>query len=83
MADDIEKVIRAAKDQGFEVRVDADGYRHFHTADGRHVGHYPATPSRPARRLVRLIIDLRQAGMEWPPPSKSVLRSRRRRERGQ
>lgn len=77
MADDIKKLIQAAEDQGFEVRIDADGYRHFYH-HGQHVGRYPATPSRPARRLARLIIDLKRAGLQWPPPSKSELRSRRK-----
>lgn len=80
MAEDIDELTEWALSQGYRVEYSADGYRHFYTPDDRHVGYYPATPSRPARRFARLVVDLRKAGLEWPPPSKKEQRSRRRKE---
>lgn len=80
MAEDIDKLTDWARSQGFDVRYSANGYRHFYTASGEHVGYYPATPGRPSRRLARLILDLRRAGLPWPPPSKKEQRRQRRRE---
>lgn len=57
-----------------------NGYRHFHSPDGEHIGYYPATPSRPARRLARLVIDLKRAGLPWPAPSKKEQRAQRRKD---
>lgn len=79
MAEDIEKLTDWARSQGFIVTYSANGYRHFHTASGEHVGYYPKTPSRPRRRLARLILDLRRAGLPWPPRSKKEQRAQRRR----
>ncbi|MDQ2706745.1 MAG: hypothetical protein M3Z25_03570 [Actinomycetota bacterium] len=80
MAEDIDKLAEWASSQGFRVKHSANGYRHFYTASGEYVGYYPATPSRPARRLARLILDLRKAGLSCPPPSKKELRAQRRKE---
>ncbi len=80
MAEDIDKLIAWAKANGWTVENSADGYRHFYAPDGRHIGYYPATPSRPGRRLKRLILDVRADGLEWPALSKKEQRSRRRRD---
>jgi hypothetical protein len=84
MAEDIAKLIDWVESQpGWRVETSNNGYRHFYNSKGEHAGFYPATPSRPARRLARLILDLRAAGLEWPPPSKKEQRARRRRKEDQ
>lgn len=80
MADDIDKVIRWATSQGYRVEVDRNGYRRFYAPDGTYLARYPATPSNPRRRLLDVIIALRQAGLTWPPPSKSEQRAQRRKQ---
>lgn len=69
-----------ARSQGWSVEDDAKGYTRFHDPEGRFVGYYPATPSRPSRRLADLKVALRKAGLEIPPPTKKERRARRRRE---
>jgi len=56
---------------------DMKGYTRFYTPDGDYVARYPATPSNPRRRMADLITKLKKAGLEWPAPSKKVLRARR------
>jgi hypothetical protein len=80
MADDIDKVIKWAKSQGWSVPVDASGYRHFYAPDGTYVTRYPCTPSRARRRYLDVVTALRAHGLPWPAPSKSELRSMRRKE---
>ncbi len=43
MAEDIDKLVDWAKSQGWDVRISVNGYRHFHSPDGEHIGYYPAT----------------------------------------
>jgi hypothetical protein len=76
MADDIDKLIRWARSQGWEVRTDASGYR----PDGAYVGYYPATPSNPRRRFRDVVTVLRANGLQWPPASKKEQRAQRRRD---
>lgn len=80
MADDIDKLIGWARSQGWRVEIDNNGYRRFFTPDGVYVVRYPATPSNPRRRLRDVVTAVRAHGLEWPRPSKSALRSRRRKE---
>lgn len=80
MADDIDKLIKWAQKSGWHVEINSNGYRYFYAPDGTYVGYYPNTPSRPGRRWKRLLLDLKAHGLEWPPPSKSQLRARRRKE---
>ena len=80
MAEDIDRVIAWARSQGWPVTTSTDGYRHFWTPDHQWVAKYPATPSNPRRRLTEVIVAIRKAGLEWPPPSRKVQRSRRRKE---
>jgi hypothetical protein len=68
MADDIDKLIKWARSQGWEVRIDASGYRRFYRPDGTYAGYYPATPSKPGRRLRDIITVLRA---KWPPVAAS------------
>lgn len=79
-ADDINKLIAWACSQGWEVRVDAHGYRRFYTPDGTYVVRYPATPSNPRRRLRDVVTVVRAHGLVWPPPSKKEQRAQRGKE---
>jgi len=78
MNPDIRKIAKWARSQHWTVADDASGYTHFYDPAGEHISRYPATPSNPRRRMEELIGNLRKAGLEWPPPSKSEQRSRRR-----
>lgn len=80
MAEDIDKLIAWARSQGWDVRVDSDGYRRFYRPDGTYVGYYPATPSNPRRRLQGIVTAVRRNGLPWPTPSKKEQRARRRKE---
>lgn len=78
MAEDIDKLIKWARSQGWDVRIDANGYRRFHAPDGAYVTRYPATPSNARRRLLDVITAVRKHGLAWPPPSKGEQRAQRR-----
>jgi len=80
VAEDIDKLAAWAKSQGWEVRIDANGYRRFYTPEGIYVVRYPATPSNPRRRLLEVITRLRAYGLTWPPPSKKEQRAQRKKE---
>lgn len=80
MADDIDKLIKWVKSQGWRVESDASGYRHFYTPDGTWVARYPKTPSRSRRRYMEVLGALKKNGLVWPIPSKSEQRSERRKE---
>lgn len=82
MNPEIRKIAQWARVNQWIVEDNASGYTEFIRPDGVHVYTYPATPSRPQRRMKELILALRRYGLEWPPPSKSVQRSRRRKEQG-
>ena len=79
MNSEIRKHAKWAKANQWTVYDDTNGYTHFVAPDGNHVYTYPATPSRPRRRMKELELALKNYDLEWPPPSKSVQRSRRRR----
>ncbi len=78
MGDDIDGLIDWARSQGWRVDTDSKGYRRFHKPDGTYIVRYPATPSNPYRRLRDVVTEVRTHGLEWPKPSKSELRARRR-----
>lgn len=83
MNSDIKDWADWAVSQGWRVEDNEKGYTHFFDTDGNHVAFYPATPSRPNRRMADLKVALRKAGLEIPPPSKKEQRARRRRAEGQ
>ncbi len=73
----IRDIARWARSQGWTVEDDASGYTRFFDPDGSFITRYPATPSNSRRRLADLIVAIKKAGLELPPPSKKQLRSRR------
>lgn len=74
---ELRDIARWATSQRWTVVDDTKGYTRFYDPQGRYVVHYPATPSNPRRRMNDLITRLKAAGLEWPPPNKKMLRSRR------
>lgn len=78
--DELEGIIAWAESQGWRVIVDKKGYRRFYRPDGTFVIAYPATPSRPQRRLADLKVKLKHNGLEIPIPTKQELRRRARRQ---
>lgn len=76
---DLGPLIKWAESQGWEVKIDANGYTRFHDPEGRYVANYPATPGRPGRRMTELQLALKRAGLQVPPPSKREQRAQRRR----
>lgn len=80
---DIADLAKWARSQGWTVEDDANGYTRFHDPEGRYIANYPATPSRPNRRMADLKVALRRAGLQVPPPSKKELRAKRRKEGGE
>ena len=60
------------------VLDDTKGYSRFYDPQGNYVTYYPASPSRPNRRMADLKGDLKKAGLQIPPPSKKEQRSQRR-----
>lgn len=80
MNSDIADVAKWARSQNWTVEDDAKGYTRFFNPDGEYITNYPATPSRPNRRMASLMVELRNAGLPWPPPSKKEKRSQRKKE---
>lgn len=80
MADDIDKLAKWAKSQGWDVRVDADGYRRFYTPEGVYVVRYPSTPRNKRRRFLDVVTAVKKHGLPWPAPSKSEKRAQRGKE---
>jgi primase-polymerase (primpol)-like protein len=76
---DIADIAKWAQSQGWAVEDDSKGYTRFYNPQGEYVTNYPATPSRPHRRIQDLKVNLRKAGLPWPPPSKKEQRSQRTR----
>jgi hypothetical protein len=77
---DIKKIAKWARSQGWTVEDDASGHTRFYAPNGDYVADYPATPSRPARRMAELAVDLRKRGLPVPPPSKKQQRAQRAKE---
>ncbi|WP_100466186.1 hypothetical protein [Mycobacteroides abscessus] len=83
MNSDIKDIADWAASQGWTVDDTTSGYTQFYDPQGNYVGRYPATPSRPYRRMLDLTVALKKAGLELPPPSKKEQASRRRKAKGQ
>jgi hypothetical protein len=62
---------------GWTVEDDASGHTRFYNPGGEYVTGYPATPSRPQRRMADLQVKLRKEGLQVPPPSKKELLAKR------
>lgn len=77
---EIKGIAKWARSQRWTVEDDASGHTRFYNPDGEYVTDYPATPSRPQRRMAELRVELRKAGLQIPPPSKKEQRSQHRRE---
>lgn len=77
MNSDIKKLADWATTQGWGVEDKADGHTHFYNPAGDYIANYPSTPSSQGR-LTRFTLDLKRAGLRWPPPSKCEQRSERR-----
>jgi hypothetical protein len=77
---DIKKIAKWARSQGWTVEDDASGHTRFYAPNGDYVTDYPATPSRPARRMAELAVELRKRGLAVPPPSKKEQRAQRAKE---
>ena len=83
MNSDITDIAKWAQSQGWTVEEDSKGYTRFYNPQGEYVTDYPATPSRPYRRMQSLKVNLRKAGLAWPPPSKKAQKSQRRKGKQQ
>lgn len=77
MNSEIKPIADWARTQGWRVEDDASGHSRFYNPAGDYVVDYPCTPSSQGR-LTRLKLDLKKAGLPWPPPSKCEQRSARR-----
>jgi hypothetical protein len=73
---EIKKIAKWAQSQGWTVEDDASGHTRFYNPDGKYVTDYPATPSRPQRRMADLQVKLRKEGLQVPPPSKKERRAK-------
>ncbi|MDQ0376587.1 hypothetical protein [Amycolatopsis thermophila] len=78
--DELEKLIAWAESQGWTVKTDKKGYRHFYNPAGDWVVRHPATPGNPRRRLAEVQTALKRNGLEVPPPSRAEQRRRARKE---
>lgn len=78
MNSDIADIAKWARSQGWTVVDDSKGYTRFFNPHGEYVTHYPATPSRPNRRMADLKLGLKKAGLPIPPPSKKEQRAQRK-----
>jgi hypothetical protein len=76
----ITKIAKWARSQGWTVVDDASGHTRFYSPNGDYVVGYPATPSRPGRRMAELAVELRKRGLAVPPPSKKEQRAQRTKE---
>lgn len=83
MNSDIKDIADWAASQGWTVEDTTSGYTQFYDPQGNYVGRYPATPSRPYRRMQDLTVALKRAGLQLPPPSKKEQASQRRKARAQ
>jgi|tagenome__1003787_1003787.scaffolds.fasta_scaffold20856392_3 hypothetical protein len=74
---EIKKIAKWAQSQGWTLEDDASGHTRFYNPDDSYVTDYPATPSRPKRRMADLQVKLRKEGLQVPPPSKKERRAKR------
>lgn len=75
MNSDIKDIANWAESQGWRVEDDSKGYTRFFDPEENYIGYYPATPSRPNRRMADLKVALKKAGLQIPPPSKKEQRA--------
>ena len=75
MNTDIADIVKWARSQGWTVFDDTKGYSRFYDPEGVYITYYPATPSRPNRRMAGLKVALKKAGLPIPPPSKRRTRA--------
>ena len=78
MNSDIADIAKWARSQGWAVVDDSKGYTRFYNPQGVYITNYPATPSRPNRRMADLTGALKKAGLPWPAPSKKEQRAQQR-----
>ncbi|ANH29392.1 hypothetical protein A0V42_14085 [Mycobacterium avium subsp. paratuberculosis] len=78
MNSNIADIAKWARSQGWTVFDDSKGYTRFYNPQGEYITNYPATPSRPNRRMADLKVDLKKAGLPIPPPSKKEQRAQRK-----
>ncbi len=77
---DLDKIIRAARDQGWEVERTQKSHWSFTNPDGAtYITSGTASDVRSVRNALAGLVRL---GLQWPPPSKKQLRSQRRRGEG-
>jgi hypothetical protein len=74
---EIRKIAKWAQSQGWTIEDDTSGHTRFYNPGGKYVTDYPATPSRPQRRMADLQVRLRKEGLQVPPPSKKERRAKR------
>lgn len=77
MGKDLDRLRKAAEEQGFELVRLQSGHWAVFTAHGEHVTGLPSTPSD-RRGYDNALSALRGAGLIWPPLSKKEMRSLRR-----
>jgi primase-polymerase (primpol)-like protein len=77
MNSDIADIVKWARSQEWTVVDDSKGYTRFYNPQGEYITNYPATPSRPTRRMADLQVALKKAGLPIPPPSKKEQRAQR------
>jgi hypothetical protein len=66
MDKDVKKLIKACKEQGFEVRYRTNGHPAVYRPDGSHVVDLASTPSE-YRGWRNGLACLKRAGLIWPP----------------
>jgi hypothetical protein len=79
---DIADIAKWATSQKWTVEDDTKGYTRFYNQEGEYITNYPASPSRPVRRMADLTVALKKAGLPWPPPSKKEQRAQRNKKKG-
>lgn len=77
MDKDIADIIAWAEANQWTVKTTSDGYKHFYNPDNEHIAYYPNTPSNARRRMAALKTNLKNAGLQVPPPSKKEQRAMR------
>ena len=74
---DLNKIRKAARDQGWEVAPTRKGHWAFTSPDGQ--TYIASGTPGDVRSLRNTVAALVRMGLDWPPPTKKQLRSRRRR----
>mgnify|MGYP000393811219 CR=1 FL=1 len=74
MNNDVKDIAEWARSQGWTVLDDTKGYSRFYDPQGNYVTYYPASPSRPNRRMADLKVDLKKAGKPDPEPNSMAIK---------